>query len=110
MTATKKESKPRERTKKTADKKNGQIGGAGFKATDRDRLQELETIVPALNQKIRELKARVAELEAIHPQERSPNGKKRWTRGVLPGEKYIKTEAGTGRVKHISREEWDRLG
>jgi hypothetical protein len=34
--------------------------------------------------------------------------RRRWTRGMLPGNKLIKT-SDTGEVVHITRAEWDRL-
>jgi molecular chaperone GrpE (heat shock protein) len=70
-----------------------------------DRVEELEAKVSELEDKIIELNAENEQLR------KKPQGKpaKKWQRGKLPGERYIKTDPETGHFLEINKAEWDSL-
>jgi len=72
---------------------------------DSNRVEELEAKVEELEDKIIELNAENERLRST-PQAETP---KKWQRGKLPGERYIKTDPETRRFLEINKAEWDSL-
>lgn len=72
--------------------------------------QALTERVEELERENEKLKARIEELEAIQANPTQAREEEpKWERGVLPGNKYIKTDLNTGNFEEITKQEWDQL-
>lgn len=83
----------------------------GGGAMEDDRLEELEKANAKLVKDNAKLETRVEELkaEAQDRPETEVEAKNKWSRGTLPGNKYIKIDHATGKFEEIDKQEWDSL-
>jgi hypothetical protein len=74
----------------------------------RAELKEVKSELRAANKELRELEPVGGDDETPAPAP-GPRGVRPWVRGILPGDKLIKTNTQTGQVVTINKEEWDGL-
>lgn len=80
------------------------------KKTMSDQIEELEIQVEKLEEENAELKDRIAELEGATTGSGGATERvRKWIRGKLPGERFIKTDSETGEFEVIDQAEFDSL-